>query len=183
MPILRSLIYVLALVVISALGAFAQTRIEAQNFNQPQVRGYAVNWCKHQGRDCGQPAADLFCQEMGFERANGFTHDQRAGARGVASVIFGDGVLCQGPHCQAFGAINCIRTVAAPRQHRTPRQNARPPKLQPQLRRNRRSSSLKPHQRFRPTRSRARHCGLVPTATRPGPKITDQRASRFFPSI
>lgn len=92
----------------------AQASEETGDFNLPMVRGYAVNWCKHQGRDCGKPAADLFCNEMGYQRATSFTHDQRSGARGVDSLIFGDGMLCQGTQCQSFGAITCAREVANP---------------------------------------------------------------------
>lgn len=103
---------IFALFSFGAQGAAAST--ETRNFQPPTVRGVTLNWCKHNGRECGQPAADLFCSQNGYDRAQSFQHDPRAGVRGVQSVIFGDGMLCDGAQCQAFGSILCVKRIAAP---------------------------------------------------------------------
>ncbi|MCP5037065.1 MAG: hypothetical protein GY945_05630, partial [Rhodobacteraceae bacterium] len=108
----------------AALPVEARNVTKTQEFHAPLMRGVLLNWCKHAGRECGQPAADLFCSELGFDRASGFTHDPRAGARGLDSLIFGDGMICTGTHCQAFAAITCAKTrvVADPQPQPTPPQ-------------------------------------------------------------
>ena len=99
---------------LSASAAITQQTTSDGVFASPMMRGYALNFCKHENRDCGKPAADLFCQELGFDQAGAFTPDPRAGARGVVSLIFGDGKLCEGTSCEAFAAITCMTTPVAP---------------------------------------------------------------------
>gem|GEM_PF-4669469 len=49
-------------------------------FNAPRMRGYRLDWCKHFGRECGAPAATLFCREKGYERAVRWAIEPRIGA-------------------------------------------------------------------------------------------------------
>jgi hypothetical protein len=82
-------------------------------FNAPTIKNVRLDWCKHWARDCGKPAAALFCRERGFERAKNWTIDRNVGARGIATVVFGDGRLCRGPNCSSFRAITCAKGSAS----------------------------------------------------------------------
>ena len=74
-----------------------------------------LDWCAHFGTGCGQAAADLFCRQNGFTSAARFTMDPNIGQRGIATLVFGDGRLCNGPQCSGFRAITCAEAdVAAP---------------------------------------------------------------------
>ena len=121
----KTIIFALSAVcvfLISVGNTFAQSR----EFKFPQVRGVHLNFCKHNGRQCGKPAADLFCREMRYSRAVFFTPDTRMGARGIQTLIFGDGMLCNGPHCQGFASIVCIRDevfkTPVPKKPETPKE-------------------------------------------------------------
>ncbi len=82
---------------------------ETGNFNAPSVRGVRLDYCQHFGSQCGKPAADLFCRENGFAEAARFLIDENIGGRGIQTLVFGDGRLCQGPNCSGFRTITCSR--------------------------------------------------------------------------
>lgn len=100
----------LLLVLAMLTPAGAQQRFE--EFTRPTIKDFRLDFCRHiGGRECGQPAADLFCQEKGFERADFWTP---SGPTDGATVIFGDGMLCPGPGCLAFGKIRCVAGLPPP---------------------------------------------------------------------
>lgn len=82
---------------------------ETSNFDNPTIRGQRLDFCRHFGSACGKPAADLFCMENGFAGAQRFVIDQNIGARGINTLVFGDGRLCQGANCSGFRTITCVR--------------------------------------------------------------------------
>ncbi|MEX1179712.1 MAG: hypothetical protein WEB63_02715 [Cucumibacter sp.] len=84
-------------------GGAAQERFG--DFTRPGVHDFRLDFCRHAGRECGQPAADLFCQQMGYERASAWTP---SGPVSVQTLIFGDGAICSGPNCSAFNQIRCV---------------------------------------------------------------------------
>lgn len=91
------------------LAFFGAAHAQSTEFKEPTVRGVRLDLCKHNGRECGKPAADLFCREMGFSRSIGHVPDPRMGVRGIQSLIFGDGMLCNGTQCRGFGSIICLK--------------------------------------------------------------------------
>ncbi len=116
-----------------------QAATQTQIFTAPSIRNVRLDWCAHFGRDCGQVAADLFCREMQFERATRFAIDQNIGARGVDTLVFGDGALCHAPQCSGFRSITCQKTAIAtqqaparvpPLQTQQPTQRQPPPVVQ-----------------------------------------------------
>ena len=82
---------------------------ETGNFNAPSVRGVRLDYCRHFGSQCGKPAADLFCRENGFAESVRFLIDENIGGRGIQTLVFGDGRLCEGPNCSGFRTITCSR--------------------------------------------------------------------------
>jgi hypothetical protein len=111
LPAPQSVILLAFGIVLIAGTAFAK---DTRTFANPTVKGQRLDWCKHWARECGQPAADLYCRQQGFARAANFTHDANVGARGIPTLVFGDGRLCEGPGCSSFGSITCVREASAP---------------------------------------------------------------------
>ncbi len=103
------------IVVAMALVASGPAPATTQTFANPSVEGVRLDWCAHFGTACGQAAADLFCRQSGFTNAQRFTIDPNIGRRGIATLVFGDGRLCNGANCSGFRAITCAKAdVAAP---------------------------------------------------------------------
>lgn len=63
-----------------------------------------VDLCFEWGKSCGQPAAQAFCQRMGYGHATGFERADNVGAAGPTRTL-GDGKLCEGPDCDGFARI------------------------------------------------------------------------------
>ncbi len=101
-----------AIVAAAALFAPGLAAAATQTFANPSVKGVRLDWCAHFGTGCGQPAADLFCRQNGFTSAARFAMDPNIGQRGVATLVFGDGRLCNGPNCSGFRAISCVKPDA-----------------------------------------------------------------------
>lgn len=72
-------------------------------FAMPQIDHTRVDWCLHWGSGCGRPAADRFCQQMGFSAASDFV--QRP-AR--PTLVLGDGRMCDQNTCTALEAVQCV---------------------------------------------------------------------------
>lgn len=104
----------------------ARAQQEVRTFTNPVMRGLRLDWCKHWRRECGKPAADLFCQEMGFERAQRFLIARDVGGAGIATLVFGDGRVCRASTCDGFGAITCVKARAGGQQQAAPGQTERP---------------------------------------------------------
>lgn len=101
-------------VLVATIGGVDFAVSETSNFNNPTIRGQRLDFCRHFGNACGKPAADLFCVENGFVEAQRFVIDQNIGARGINTLVFGDGRLCQGPNCSGFRVIMCTRPDKTP---------------------------------------------------------------------
>ncbi|HSG95183.1 MAG TPA: hypothetical protein VLA28_06660, partial [Afifellaceae bacterium] len=132
MRVFRRLMPVLLAGLLHALPAHAQQR--TQDFVNPTVKGIRLDFCRNWGRACGQPAADLFCREMGLERAVFWQPAPPGiGIRPLANrtLVFGDGRICEGPTCAGFAIIRCAKRLAvpppAPPQFVVPQQPATPP--------------------------------------------------------
>ena len=86
----------------------------SQSFAAPVIKDFRLDWCRNWGVACGGPAAELFCKEKGFDKATRWSIEPNVGARGIPTLVFGDGRLCQGPNCSGFRVIVCARVAAAP---------------------------------------------------------------------
>ncbi|MGH6854351.1 MAG: hypothetical protein ACREDN_02915 [Aestuariivirga sp.] len=85
----------------------------SQSFVAPVIKDFRLDWCRNWGVGCGGPAAELFCREKGFDKATRWSIDPNVGARGIPTLVFGDGRLCQAPNCSGFRVIVCARVAAA----------------------------------------------------------------------
>jgi len=74
-----------------------------RHFDNPMVDGVALDHCRSWARDCGQPAADAFCQSQGFAAAIDFTREHHAPPTRVIS----SGQVCNGANCARITAVTC----------------------------------------------------------------------------
>lgn len=87
-----------------------ETGLGTRKFVRPGVAGYRLDWCAGPGNDagCGPPAAQLFCQWEGYNRAVSMVEEQGVGlvepTRRMAS-----NTQCRGPNCSGFLSITCTK--------------------------------------------------------------------------
>lgn len=80
-------------------------------FVEPKYEGYRLDWCKNFAAQCGEPAADEFCQAHGFSQATTWAIDHNIGTTkliGDADELYtGSGSLCTASWCDGFAYIYC----------------------------------------------------------------------------
>lgn len=101
---MRELICILALFLMAVGTLPAQ---ETQTFPAPSVDGRRVDICLEWGAQCGQPAADAFCQEQGFDAALAWEPDEDIGAV-TPTVVLAGRAVCDDPSCDGFATITCV---------------------------------------------------------------------------
>ena len=77
-------------------------------FDRPTYKGgpARLDVCQHFGTFCGKPAADDFCQIMGYERADKFESEHA-----TPTKVINFGQECKGPGCAAFKFIVCFTSA------------------------------------------------------------------------
>jgi len=75
-------------------------------FFNPTYGGYRVDWCLHWGRDCGKPAADRFCQLMGYAGTKSWQVAPDIGNI-TPTYVLGDGKICNQDLCDGFAFMEC----------------------------------------------------------------------------
>ncbi len=110
-----------AILTAAMVGLFAHdpapAQVRTESFLRPVIKDTRLDFCRNWGVSCGQPAADLFCREKGYERAQSFVGPVPGGGQ---TLVFGDGRLCIGPFCAAFSSIICVAGRPAPAQPQAP---------------------------------------------------------------
>lgn len=81
----------------------------ATRIHSPKWHGYALDWCKNFEGQCGQPAADLYCQKYGYNKSSGF---QIEPAVSVQTMTVGQNAICNPSvhRCDSFAYIDCEET-------------------------------------------------------------------------
>jgi hypothetical protein len=79
---------------------------EQKLFNNPKLKGLALDWCRSIEEDCGKPAADAWCVKQGYESALKFS---RIDDIGEPTRVISKGQICDEDDCDAFGKILCER--------------------------------------------------------------------------
>lgn len=69
--------------------------------------GYRLDWCRDWAANCGQPAADAFCQSIGFSGAGSFERANDIGAA-TPTMVIATGQICAEPFCDGFSQIQCL---------------------------------------------------------------------------
>lgn len=76
-----------------------------QVFANPEWDGHRLDVCREWGTNCGQPAADAFCQAVGFSRALSAAPDRDPGYS--STRVISSGQICDQPFCRGFQQIIC----------------------------------------------------------------------------
>ena len=72
-------------------------------YNNPKVKGYALDYCRTWGQNCGRPAADAYCRSKGYRRALRYRVKQNA----PPTRVIGDGRVCNAPGCDRIDWVAC----------------------------------------------------------------------------
>lgn len=68
--------------------------------------GRRLDVCLQFGKNCGEPAAQAFCEKRSYRRWVYFEADEPGGGGGK-TITLGSREKCDGPHCTAFNVITC----------------------------------------------------------------------------
>lgn len=72
-------------------------------YDRPTINGVRVDWCLDYATDCGDKAADRFCQSKGHARSLKWETEDGGGR----TIIISDSEICRGGHCTAFKYVIC----------------------------------------------------------------------------
>ena len=92
---------VLALIMMFGL-SIPIVNAQTTRFDNPEVDGYALDYCREWAVNCGQPAADAYCQSKGYKKAVGFDHQLSRPTK-----IINDRKICDIPHCRRITFVVC----------------------------------------------------------------------------
>lgn len=91
-----------ALALLAALPVAAEVR----TFEAPEHAGFLVAPCASANGVCGEPVAQAWCRQQGFQRAVDWS--VRLGRDfSTATVTLDAGALCRGAQCESFASISC----------------------------------------------------------------------------
>lgn len=72
-------------------------------YKNPKVNGYALDYCRTWGANCGKPAADAFCQNKGYSNALRFHVKKNA----PPTRVIGTGSICRDAGCNRIDWVAC----------------------------------------------------------------------------
>ena len=75
-------------------------------FKKPKLGSYRLDWCYKWASQCGEVAADKFCQKKGFDGASSFSEAVDIGGDTPTRVL-GTGQVCADDTCDGFKFISC----------------------------------------------------------------------------
>ena len=70
-----------------------------------QVGDAYLDLCREWGANCGQPAADAFCQQKGFARASSFRQENDS----PPTYVISNNARCDQPMCDRIPEVTCVR--------------------------------------------------------------------------
>ena len=93
-----------------SFGAYANSAsAEFKQYDEPQYKHVALDWCKSYEKDCGQPAADAWCVLQGYESASKYS---KADNVGYPTRTYSDSKICDEEGCDSFASIVCQKADA-----------------------------------------------------------------------
>lgn len=75
-------------------------------FYKPKIGNLRLDVCLKLNQDCGKPAADAFCQSMGYQRALSCKLDTE---RSTPTFVIGTHTICNQSFCKGFEMIECVK--------------------------------------------------------------------------
>jgi hypothetical protein len=106
--LLSRMLLVLATGLMIQSAAFA----EEVTFNKPKNGSYRLDWCYKWATQCGEVAADKYCQKQGYDGSSVFSKANDIGGDTPTRVL-GTGQVCADDSCDGFKFITCENTDEA----------------------------------------------------------------------
>jgi hypothetical protein len=75
-------------------------------FRNPKIGNIRLDCCVRMNKECGKPAADRFCQSMGYQQSVKCKIDK---TRGMPTIFIGTLTTCKQPFCRSFAEIECAK--------------------------------------------------------------------------
>jgi hypothetical protein len=75
-----------------------------KTFKYPRIDNFRVDCCLQLNKECGKPAADRFCQRMGYKKSIDCKVDT---TRAGPTFILGTQTICSQPYCKGFKEVIC----------------------------------------------------------------------------
>ena len=104
---MKRFVFALSCIILSATSVFAGIQDAYRNFWMPQYLGARLAWCALDGKQCGKPIADQYCQLMGYAHANKII---KANNVGLTNYI-NSHARCKGWTCDSFMTIVCSKSL------------------------------------------------------------------------
>jgi hypothetical protein len=99
----RSVILFALMLAAASFSASQPASAAEARYNNPKVKGYALDYCRRWGQDCGKPAADAYCRSKGYRRALRYRVKQNA----PPTRVFSSGKVCNAPGCDRIDWVAC----------------------------------------------------------------------------
>lgn len=72
-------------------------------FNNPTVDGRALDICREWAANCGQPAADAYCEKNGYGKAATYRFRNDS----PPTTVLNGGQVCNQPNCDRITSVTC----------------------------------------------------------------------------
>lgn len=99
----RNIILFVLMLAAAAFSASRPVSAAEARYNNPKVKGYALDYCQRWGQNCGRPAADAYCRSKGYRGALRYRVKQNAPPTRVIS----SGQVCKAPGCDRIDWVAC----------------------------------------------------------------------------
>ncbi|MDD5035360.1 MAG: hypothetical protein PHE55_11455 [Methylococcaceae bacterium] len=76
---------------------------ERVRIDDPEVEGYALDYCREWATNCGKPAADAYCQSKGYEESVHFSVVNNS----PPTLVINSGQVCDMPGCNRIVSVVC----------------------------------------------------------------------------
>lgn len=76
---------------------------EGTAFSNPKIDGYALDWCRDWGANCGEPAAKAFCVSKGFAKLLNYA----VAFDSPPTKVIGSGQVCNDTGCDRITKVIC----------------------------------------------------------------------------
>lgn len=99
----KSIIFLPVLLTLVILFLSTPASAAEARYKNPKIGGYALDYCKKWGKECGKPAADAYCRKKGYRRALKY----RVRRDTPPTKVISSGQVCQAPGCDRINYVVC----------------------------------------------------------------------------